>query len=91
MLKENVETLTAQLEGRLAFNYSDPVRGFDRSRVKGLVAKLVTVKIPKYSTALEGQFITFFIHVSTALLLNRTNSIFTSSGGRWKIVSSCCR
>jgi len=53
VLRENVETLTAQLEGRLAFNYSDPVRGFDRSRVKGLVAKLVTVKIPKYSTALE--------------------------------------
>jgi len=47
------ETLTAQLAGRLSFRYSDPVRGFDRSKVKGLVAKLITVKIPKYSTALE--------------------------------------
>ena len=59
MLRENVETLSAKLEGRLAFNYSDPLRGFDRSRVKGLVAKLVRVKIPKYSTALEGKCIFF--------------------------------
>jgi structural maintenance of chromosome 2 len=53
ILKEKVGTLSAQLEGRLAFNYSDPVRGFDRSKVKGLVARLIDVKIPKYSTALE--------------------------------------
>ena len=53
MLKEKVGTLSAQLEGRLAFNYSDPVRGFDRSKVKGLVARLIDVKLPKYSTALE--------------------------------------
>jgi len=52
-LRETVETLSAQLEGRLAFNYSDPVRGFDRSKVKGIVAKLISVKQPKHSTALE--------------------------------------
>ena len=52
-LRETVETLSAQLEGRLAFNYSDPVRGFDRSKVKGIVAKLVKVNEPKHSTALE--------------------------------------
>mmetsp|Transcript_29113 Transcript_29113/g.64138 ORF Transcript_29113/g.64138 Transcript_29113/m.64138 type:complete len:1222 (+) Transcript_29113:305-3970(+) len=52
-LREMVETLSAQLEGRLAFNYSDPVRGFDRSKVKGIVAKLVKVNEPKHSTALE--------------------------------------
>ena len=52
-LQETVDTLSAQLEGRLAFNYSDPVRGFDRSKVKGLVARLINVKIPKHSTALE--------------------------------------
>jgi structural maintenance of chromosome 2 len=52
-LKEKVGMLSAQLEGRLAFNYSDPVRGFDRSKVKGLVARLINVKLPKYSTALE--------------------------------------
>ena len=52
-LQEKVDTLSAQLEGRLAFNYSDPVRGFDRSKVKGLVARLINVKLPKHSTALE--------------------------------------
>ncbi len=53
VLQEKVDTLSAQLEGRLAFNYSDPVRGFDRSKVKGLVARLINVKLPKHSTALE--------------------------------------
>ncbi|KAL3786107.1 hypothetical protein HJC23_013098 [Cyclotella cryptica] len=52
-LQEKVDTLSAQLEGRLAFNYSDPVLGFDRSKVKGLVARLINVKLPKHSTALE--------------------------------------
>jgi structural maintenance of chromosome 2 len=52
-LQEKVDTLSAQLEGRLSFNYSDPVRGFDRSKVKGLVARLINVKLPKHSTALE--------------------------------------
>jgi Chromosome segregation ATPases len=52
-LQEVVDTLTAQLEGRLAFNYSDPVRGFDRSKVKGVVAKLISVKNPSHATALE--------------------------------------
>ncbi len=52
-LQETVDTLSAQLQGRLAFNYSDPVRGFDRSKVKGLVARLIKVKMPNHSTALE--------------------------------------
>ena len=52
-LSERVDTLSAQLEGRLSFKYSDPVRGFDRSKVKGLVAKLVEVRDSKHSTALE--------------------------------------
>mmetsp|Transcript_11685 Transcript_11685/g.21845 ORF Transcript_11685/g.21845 Transcript_11685/m.21845 type:complete len:1211 (-) Transcript_11685:2-3634(-) len=52
-LQEVVDTLTAQLEGRLAFNYSDPVRGFDRNKVKGVVAKLIRVKNPAHATALE--------------------------------------
>lgn len=53
-LSGSVETLSAQLQGRLSFVYKDPVRGFDRSKVKGLVAKLITA-IPdtKYATALE--------------------------------------
>jgi structural maintenance of chromosome 2 len=52
-LSDLVDTLSAQLQGRLAFNYSDPVRGFDRSKVKGLVAKLIKVKDSKHATALE--------------------------------------
>ena len=48
-----VETLTSQLGSRLAFDYSDPVRGFDRSKVKGLVAKLIQVQDPIHATALE--------------------------------------
>ena len=48
-----VDGLTAQLESRLAFNYSDPVRGFDRSKVKGIVAKLIQVQDPNHATALE--------------------------------------
>ncbi len=52
-IRENAETLSAQLAGRLSFNYSDPRAGFDRSKVKGLVAKLVSVAQPKHATALE--------------------------------------
>jgi len=52
-LQDIVDTLTAQLQGRLAFNYSDPVRGFDRSKVKGMIAKLIRVNEPAHATALE--------------------------------------
>lgn len=52
-LTERVNTLQAQLNGRLGFQYSDPVRGFDRSKIKGLVAKLIEVKDSKHATALE--------------------------------------
>ena len=52
-LKDTVDTLTAQLESRLAFRYADPVRGFDRSKVKGLVAKLIQVREAEHATALE--------------------------------------
>ena len=52
-LKEDIDTISAQLAGRLSFNYSDPVKGFDRDKVKGLVAKLITVSESKHATALE--------------------------------------
>ena len=52
--KRKVETLSAQLQGRLSFIYKDPVRGFDRNKVKGLVANLITsVPDTRYATALE--------------------------------------
>jgi len=52
-LQETVDMLTAQLQGRLTFEFSDPVRGFDRNKVKGIVAKLINVNKPEHATALE--------------------------------------
>lgn len=37
----------------LEFVYSDPEKGFDRSKVHGLVAELIEVKQPETATALE--------------------------------------
>eukprot|EP00605_Chrysophyceae_sp_TOSAG23-4_P001293 GSChrysophyteH1.ASY1.ANO1.1407.1 assembled CDS len=50
---DSVESLSAQLEARLAFEFKDPEKGFDRTRVKGLVARLVKVKDDRAATALE--------------------------------------
>ena len=52
-LQDAIENTTAKVESRLKFEFRDPVRGFDRSRVKGLVAKLVHVKDKIHATALE--------------------------------------
>lgn len=53
LFQKIVDRLSAQVAGRLNFEYKDPTKNFDRSRVKGLVAKLVQVKDPAHSTALE--------------------------------------
>eukprot|EP00878_Enallax_costatus_P012275 GHUV01012822.1.p1 GENE.GHUV01012822.1~~GHUV01012822.1.p1 ORF type:complete len:987 (+),score=463.32 GHUV01012822.1:251-3211(+) len=50
--KEEVEVLASHVSGT-DFMYRDPERGWDRSRVKGVVAKLVRVKDPATATALE--------------------------------------
>jgi structural maintenance of chromosome 2 len=52
-LKDTVEALSAQLEARLSFDFRDPMKGFDRSKVRGLVARLVQVADTKAVTALE--------------------------------------
>ena len=52
-LEDQVDALSVQLQARLNFEFKDPERGFDRSRVKGLVAKLVRVSESKATTALE--------------------------------------
>ncbi|CAM9698542.1 unnamed protein product [Chrysoparadoxa australica] len=52
-LRETVEGLSAQLAGRLNFDFASPAPGFDRSKVKGMVANLVRVQDPATSTALE--------------------------------------
>eukprot|EP00824_Muranothrix_gubernata_P024869 TRINITY_DN7596_c0_g1_i1.p1 TRINITY_DN7596_c0_g1~~TRINITY_DN7596_c0_g1_i1.p1 ORF type:complete len:1189 (+),score=336.54 TRINITY_DN7596_c0_g1_i1:537-3569(+) len=51
-LQEKVDEMTAQLSG-LEFVYRDPEPNFDHSRVKGLVANLLTVRDVKATTALE--------------------------------------
>ena len=52
-LKDTIEGLTAHLEARLRFEFKDPVRGFDRSKVRGMVAKLVKIRDMRNATALE--------------------------------------
>eukprot|EP00698_Gefionella_okellyi_P016359 TRINITY_DN4678_c0_g4_i2.p1 TRINITY_DN4678_c0_g4~~TRINITY_DN4678_c0_g4_i2.p1 ORF type:complete len:1208 (+),score=437.20 TRINITY_DN4678_c0_g4_i2:43-3666(+) len=51
-LRERADALSAKLAS-LDFQYSDPVKGFQRSRVKGSIASLMTVKDEKFATALE--------------------------------------
>ncbi|KAJ9678935.1 hypothetical protein PVL29_020980 [Vitis rotundifolia] len=51
-LKDDTRILSAQL-GNVQFTYHDPVKNFDRSRVKGVVAKLIKVKDSSTMTALE--------------------------------------
>lgn len=51
-LQEKVDELASRLS-RIQFDYSDPVKGFDRSKVKGLVAELLELKDTSTATALE--------------------------------------
>lgn len=51
-LKDEVRILSGQL-ANVQFNYRDPVKKFDRSKVKGVVAKLIKVKDSSTMTALE--------------------------------------
>lgn len=52
-LRDVVENSSAAVETRLRFDFKDPERGFDRSRVKGLVAKLFRITDRNAATALE--------------------------------------
>ncbi|XP_078446527.1 structural maintenance of chromosomes protein 2-2-like [Wolffia australiana] len=51
-LKDEIRILSGQL-ANVDFTYRDPVRNFDRSKVKGVVAKLIKVKDSSAMTALE--------------------------------------
>ena len=53
ILREQVDNMWSRVESRLRFDFSTPYKGFDRSSVKGIVAQLLSVKQPKFSTALE--------------------------------------
>eukprot|EP00976_Prorocentrum_cordatum_P112168 1195489-Prorocentrum_minimum.AAC.11 len=50
--REEVDQLSSQCS-RVRFDYRDPEKDFDRSRVKGVVAKLIRVQNPNTTTALE--------------------------------------
>lgn len=52
VLRERVVQLSARL-GNFDFQYSAPYSGFDHRRVHGLVAKLIRVKDPNTTTAVE--------------------------------------
>ena len=51
-LQDKVDDLNSQLAA-VNFDFRDPEKNFDRSRVKGVVAKLVRVQDPRSTTALE--------------------------------------
>ncbi|KAJ8772139.1 hypothetical protein K2173_027316 [Erythroxylum novogranatense] len=51
-LKDQIRDLSVQFSN-VQFNYRDPVKNFDRSKVKGVVAKLIRVKDSATMTALE--------------------------------------
>lgn len=51
-LKETYERLVSHFPN-LRFHYKDPEKGWDRSKVKGLLANLITVHDVSYATALE--------------------------------------
>ncbi|KAK3221030.1 hypothetical protein Dsin_015000 [Dipteronia sinensis] len=51
-LKDEIRNLSAQL-ANVQFSYRDPMKNFDRSKVKGVVAKLIKVKNSSTMTALE--------------------------------------
>uniref|UniRef100_A0A7N6AUS6 Structural maintenance of chromosomes protein n=1 Tax=Anabas testudineus TaxID=64144 RepID=A0A7N6AUS6_ANATE len=51
-LKETYESRVSRFPN-LRFDYKDPERGWDRSKVKGLLANLITVRDVSYATALE--------------------------------------
>ncbi|KAL8217998.1 hypothetical protein R6Q57_021371 [Mikania cordata] len=51
-IKEEIRNICSRL-GNTEFSYRDPVKNFDRSKVKGVVAKLIKVKDRSTMTALE--------------------------------------
>lgn len=51
-LKDEIRMLSSRL-GNVEFTYRDPVKNFNRSSVKGVVAKLIKVKDSSTMTALE--------------------------------------
>lgn len=62
-LKDEIRNLSAYL-ANVEFSYSDPAKNFDRSKVKGVVAKLIKVKDRSTVTALEVDNVTTYIRIN---------------------------
>jgi hypothetical protein len=62
-LKLEANMLAGQVNG-VQFNYNDPTKDFDRSKVKGVVARLLQVKDSSTMTALEVHVSQFSRHNS---------------------------
>lgn len=62
-LKDEIRNLSAYLSN-VEFSYLDPVKNFDRSKVKGVVAKLIKVKDRSTVTALEVDNVTTYIRIN---------------------------
>lgn len=61
--RDEVRILSSQL-GNVDFSYNDPANNFDRSRVKGVVARLIKVKDSSAMTALEvGNVYLLLVHI----------------------------
>lgn len=71
-LKEGIRILSGQL-ANVEFSYRDPVKNFDRSSVKGVVARLVTIKDRCTMTALEVGSISFEMQPLMLLLTSIAN------------------
>jgi hypothetical protein len=61
-LKLEANMLAGQVNG-VQFNYNDPTKDFNRSKVKGVVARLLQVKDSSTMTALEVHVSQFSAHM----------------------------
>ena len=52
-LRRSLEEAEREVSSSVQFRYTDPEPGFDRSRVKGVVAELIEVREERYSQAVE--------------------------------------
>lgn len=78
-MRQDVDALRAKL-ARVNFQYSNPTPGFDRRRVKGLVAELVKLKDPRVRTCME--------HCSSSI----SADLHGVGGLRWRtVVQRGCR
>jgi structural maintenance of chromosome 2 len=66
-LKDTVRRLSAEVSN-VDFRYRDPVRGFDRSKVKGVVARLIRIKDSSAVLALEVCFRNFLSGLSFKII-----------------------